>query len=68
MNDIVGQPLAIGDVVAFPNGSGSANSLRLGQIIRMGVKMAIVTVVQDPNGRNGGEYRRYFTDVMKIPS
>ena len=48
MNDIIGQPLAIGDVVAFPNGSGSANSLRLGQILRMGAKMAILTVVQDP--------------------
>lgn len=34
MNDILGQSLALGDVVAVPDGSGFPNSLRLGRIIR----------------------------------
>lgn len=58
--DIVNQPLAVGDIVAFPD-SGAAASLRLGEIIRMGAKMAIVR-------REGGrEYRRYYSDLVKVP-
>lgn len=58
--DIVNQPLAIGDRVAFPD-SGAAATLRLGEIIRMGEKMAIVL-------REGGrEYRRYYSDLVKVP-
>lgn len=65
--DLVGQPLAVGDHVAFPNGSGSPSSMRIGEVIRMGGKMVIVRVIRDPMGRNGGEYRRYFADVVKVP-
>lgn len=65
--DILGQTLEVGDEVAFPNGSGSKNSLRLGRILRKGSKMAIVEVINDPNGRNGGQYRRYFDDLIKVP-
>lgn len=58
--DIVKQLLSVGDRVAFPD-SGAGASLRLGEIIRMGDKMAIVR-------RDGGrEYRRYYPDLVKVP-
>lgn len=56
MNDINGQPLTVGDRVAFPDGA----ALRRGVIIRVGKKMAIVS-------DNYMEYRRYFCDLMKVP-
>ncbi|WGL32525.1 hypothetical protein Arash_gp74c [Salmonella phage Arash] len=43
--DIMGQPIAIGDHVAFPDGSGSPNSLRIGEVIvvTMGVRTAVTS-------------------------
>ena len=66
--DLIGQPLSLGDHVAFPNGSGSPNSMRIGEVIRMGEKMVVLSVVRDHRGHNGGQYRRYFADVVKVPN
>lgn len=66
--DLMGQPIALGDHVAFPDGSGSPNSMRIGEVIRMGEKMVVLSVVRDHRGHNGGQYRRYFADVVKVPN
>lgn len=57
VQDIANQPLAIGDTVAFPEGG----TLRLGEVIRIGMKMVIVRAL-----RSGSERRRYFSDVAKV--
>lgn len=55
--DITNQPLAIGDTVAFPEGT----VLRLGEVIQIGMKMVIIRV-----HRSCSKRRRYFSDVAKV--
>ena len=66
MIDMAGQPLAIGDEVAVPDGSGSKGSLKRGRIVRMGKSMAIVEMFWE--GQSRGERRRYFTDLVRLPN
>lgn len=66
MNDILGQSLALGDVVAIPDGSGFPNSLRLGRILRAGTKMVIVEPIKGHPMSTKREVRRYFADVVKV--
>jgi hypothetical protein len=64
--DILGNILSVGDYVVYPDGRGSKHSLLQGRILRVGAKMVIIETVDHPRGRNGGEYRRYFEDVLRI--
>lgn len=65
--DMVGAELAIGDHVAFPNGSGSPGSMKRGVVTRLGDKMVVMQAISR-SGSNGGVYRRYFPDVVRIPN
>ncbi len=60
--DLVGAELAIGDHVAFPNGGGTPGSMKRGVVTSFGEKMVIMRAI------NGGVYRRYFPDVVRIPN
>ena len=63
MKDITGKPLAIGDIVAVPFGSGRARSLLLGCVIRCGTKMVVLEGV---SGSFTHTVRRYPTDVAIV--
>lgn len=66
--DLIGQELSIGDHVAFPDGAGSAESMRIGEVVRFCDKMVVLRVIRNHRGRNGRTVRRYYSDVVKVPN
>lgn len=66
MIDILGNPLAVGDVVAYPAGNGSRGSLMVGSIIRVGEKMVILGPALHPRSSRREGIKRYPQDVLRI--
>jgi hypothetical protein len=58
-NDIMGQPLEVGDVVA----TSERNSLRIAIIKKLNTKMVTVQFV---GSRSSGGKHKYPTDVVKL--
>lgn len=59
-SDLLGQPLNLGDCVAFP----SRNQLEIATVIKLNNIM--VKVQQVPNLRYGGEYNKYPKDLVRL--
>lgn len=58
--DRIGKPLALGDIVAYPD----SNQLQIGQILKFNPKKHIVTGVE--KGNKTSRRLKYSSDLIKI--